>query len=88
VVFCGSHLAEGHGNKAVVKAVGVSPLVRVVCLASLSALWFSQAIVESPFLCHWQCVTDPHLGAHSILRIFLSILDIFSSLVNESPFFI
>jgi hypothetical protein len=37
-VCYGSHLAKGHGNKAGVKAVGASPLMKGACLASLSAL--------------------------------------------------
>jgi hypothetical protein len=34
-------------------------------LASLSALWFPQATVASPFWCPWQCRSATHLGAHT-----------------------
>jgi hypothetical protein len=40
-VYFGSHLAKGHGNKAVVRAVRAGLSMRAVCLASLLAFCFS-----------------------------------------------
>jgi hypothetical protein len=50
-VYLGFHSAKGDGNKAAIRTVGAGPLVRAACLASLSAFFFLQAIVASPFWC-------------------------------------
>jgi hypothetical protein len=44
-VYSESHSAKGNGNKAAVRTVEVGPFMKAVCLASLSAFWFPQAIV-------------------------------------------
>jgi hypothetical protein len=79
-VYCGSHSAKGHGNKTAIRAFGAGPLVSATFLAFLSAFWFPQEIVASPFWCSQQCVTATHLGAHtasSSLRISCPYLILF-----------
>jgi hypothetical protein len=79
-VYHGPHSAKELGNKAVVRTIGAGLLVRATCLAFLSAFPFPQAIVASPFLCPWQCITATYLGAHttsSSSRIFCSHLILF-----------
>jgi hypothetical protein len=79
-VYCGSHSAKGHGNKAAIRTVGAGPLVRATCSISLSAFQFPRALVASPFWCLQQCMTATHLGTHTVsssLRISCPYLILF-----------
>jgi hypothetical protein len=49
-VYHGSHSDKGHRNKAAISEANICP-VRAPYLASLSAFWFLQTAVVSPFWC-------------------------------------
>jgi hypothetical protein len=56
-ICSGSHSDKGHRNKAAAYEAVIWPPVRTSCLAFLSAFWFSQTAIVSPFWYPQQYIT-------------------------------